>query len=159
AREARGEFLLEKKAMSLPLHVAASVGCYGASLHDGSEYRGDYGLTRRQLVDWHRPRIEALLEAGPDLLACETIPCLEEAEALGRLLDEYRHPAWLSFSCCDAERLCHGESFADAVQLSNQVPAVVAVGVNCTAPWHVESLLERGAAATRKTLLAYPNSG
>ncbi|MFO0965642.1 MAG: homocysteine S-methyltransferase family protein [Gemmataceae bacterium] len=129
------------------------------ALHDGSEYRGDYGLSRRQLIDWHRPRLEALLEAEPDLIACETVPCLDEAEALARLLEEYGRPAWLSFSCRDDERLCHGETFVEAVRLADQAAAIVAVGVNCTAPWHVEGLLQRGAEATRKTLLAYPNSG
>src|SRR4051794_39287207 len=31
--------------------VAASIGCYGAYLHDGSEYRGDYGLSMQELID------------------------------------------------------------------------------------------------------------
>src|SRR5262249_50287808 len=34
--------------------VAASVGPYGAFLADGSEYRGDYGLSEQQLMDFHR---------------------------------------------------------------------------------------------------------
>src|SRR5262249_56189329 len=55
---------------------------YGAFLADGSEFRGDYGLSVRQLLDWHRPRLEALADSGADLLACETIPCQAEAEAL-----------------------------------------------------------------------------
>lgn len=42
--------------------VAASVGCYGATLADGSEYRGDYSLSVEQLKDFHRPRILALAE-------------------------------------------------------------------------------------------------
>ena len=62
--------------------VAASIGPYGASLADGSEYRGDYGLSVAELRAWHRPRLELLAEAGADLFACETIPCLAEAEAL-----------------------------------------------------------------------------
>src|SRR3954451_2738508 len=40
AREAREQFLHETAAEPRPL-VAASIGCYGATLHDGSEYRGD----------------------------------------------------------------------------------------------------------------------
>ncbi|CAM5228710.1 hypothetical protein SMICM304S_01728 [Streptomyces microflavus] len=35
--------------------VAASVGPYGAMLADGSEYRGRYGLTVRELERFHRP--------------------------------------------------------------------------------------------------------
>ena len=79
--------------------VAASVGPYGAALADGSEYRGDYGLTVRELREWHRPRLEILADSGADVLALETIPCLAEAEAL---LEEVRAlgvPAWLSMTC------------------------------------------------------------
>lgn len=140
--------------------VAASIGCYGAYLHDGSEYRGDYGLTVQQLIDWHRPRLEILAESGADLIACETVPCLAEAEALVRLLGEFpATPAWLSFSCRDEQRLCHGESFAEAIQLANGAANLVAVGVNCTPPGIIEGLLESVAGIARKPLLAYPNSG
>jgi homocysteine S-methyltransferase len=78
--------------------VAASVGPYGAVLADGSEYRGRYGLSRRQLRDFHLPRMELLLGAGPDLLAVETIPDLREAEVLAGLLAELDAASWLSFS-------------------------------------------------------------
>ncbi len=140
--------------------VAASIGCYGAYLADGSEYRGDYGLTVAQLIDFHRPRMAVLANSGADLLACETIPCLLEAEALIQLLTEFRHAvAWLSFSCCDEEHVCHGEQFADCVALANQSEQVVAVGLNCTPPRFVEPLLQQAALVTCKPLLAYPNSG
>ena len=59
--------------------MAASVGPYGAVLADGSEYRGDYGLTVAELRAWHRPRLDVLLAAGADVLAVETIPSLAEA--------------------------------------------------------------------------------
>ena len=62
--------------------VAASVGPYGATLADGSEYRGRYGLSVAELAAWHRRRLEVLADAGPDVLALETIPDLDEAEAL-----------------------------------------------------------------------------
>jgi len=159
AQEARDLFIAESSTQSAPL-VAASVGCYGAFLADGSEYRGDYGLTKQQLIDWHRPRIETLVEAKPDLLACETIPTLVEAEALVRLLEEFPQvPAWLSFSCKDAAHISHGERFVEAVRLANDAANVVAVGVNCTAPRLVEALLEAASPFAKKTLLAYPNSG
>ena len=79
--------------------VAASVGPYGAVLADGSEYRGRYGVGAAALRDFHLPRLELLASAGPDLLAVETIPDLEEAEVLVPLLDEIGLPAWLSYSC------------------------------------------------------------
>lgn len=49
---------------------------------------------------WHRPRIEALVTAGVDALALETIPCASEAEMLVEFIKEYPTvKAWLSFSC------------------------------------------------------------
>ncbi|MBI2332479.1 MAG: homocysteine S-methyltransferase, partial [Chloroflexi bacterium] len=91
AQEARDEFWSKEEnrvGRVRPL-VAGSVGPYGAYLADGSEYRGDYNLTEDELIAFHRPRVEALIASGADLLACETIPCLIEARALIRLLAEF----------------------------------------------------------------------
>lgn len=165
AKEARDQFLDaanlgEEANRRLPPLVAASVGSHGAFLADGSEYTGEFGLSKKGLIDWHRPRLEALLASEPDLLACETIPCLEEGEALVELLGEYGEtPAWISFSCRDEERVGRGELFSLCLDLVNDSSAVVAVGLNCTAPNHVESLLKIAHAATRKPLVCYPNSG
>ena len=41
-----------------------SVGPYGAYLADGSEYRGNYGVSDQVLRDFHRRRMEILWEAG-----------------------------------------------------------------------------------------------
>ncbi|MCC6169978.1 MAG: homocysteine S-methyltransferase [Caldilineaceae bacterium] len=140
--------------------VAASIGPYGAYLADGSEYRGDYGLTVAELMDFHRPRLALLAESAADLLACETIPTLVEAEALAALLAEFpAATAWLSFSCGDEAHLWHGEPLAEAVALANECPQVVAVGVNCTAPRLIEPLLASVRDLARKPLLVYPNSG
>ena len=79
--------------------VAASVGPYGAALADGSEYRGDYGLSVAELRAWHRPRLEVLAGAGADVLAIETIPCLTEVQALLEELRGTGMPAWLSLTC------------------------------------------------------------
>ncbi len=156
---ARAQYITTHKPAIQPL-IAASVGPYGAYLHDGSEYTGDYGLTVAELMDWHRPRLAVLAASGADLLACETIPSLAEAAALVRLLAEFPDtPAWLSFSCRDGEQLCHGELFADGVRLAAASDNIVAVGVNCTAPRHIESLLQHAQGITTKPLLTYPNSG
>ncbi len=159
ALEAVARFQQEVQAVQRPL-VAASIGPYGAFLADGSEYRGDYGVGCAALAAWHRPRMRVLAGTAADLLACETIPCLEEARALTQLLPEFAPmTAWLSFSCRDGERLASGEPWAEAVALAEACPQVVAVGVNCTAPREVEPLLAAAAALTCKPLLCYPNSG
>lgn len=140
--------------------VAASVGTYGAALHDGSEYRGDFERTAAELADWHRPRLACLAASGCDLVACETIPCLREAEALAMLLPEFpAMHAWVSFSCRDDRHLRHGETLREAVQVLEACPQVEAVGVNCTQPCHVAGLLASVRGETCKLLLAYPNSG
>jgi homocysteine S-methyltransferase len=147
------------KPRARPL-VAASIGCYGAFLHDGSEYRGNYGLSINQLLDFHRERLEVLIESGPDLLACETLPCLAEAEALVELLEEFPDvPAWLSFSCKDNREVAEGQTLARCIDLAEQSERVIAVGINCTAPQHVSELLRSIAGRTLKPLIVYPNSG
>jgi len=144
--------------------VAVSIGPYGAFLADGSEYTGDYKLPKSALIDFHRPRMAVLAEmvrAGKaDLLACETIPCLVEAEALCELLVEFGDvPAWVAFSCQDDVRVCRGELFEECVEFAAAHKQVAAVGVNCTPPRFVSALLRSAGQVTEKPLLAYPNRG
>ncbi|MGH8828841.1 MAG: homocysteine S-methyltransferase, partial [Jiangellaceae bacterium] len=140
------------------LFVAASVGPYGATLADGSEYTGDYDLDIAGLRRFHRPRLELLASAGADVLAVETLPCLAEVEAVLRELDRLGDvPAWLSLTCADG-RTRRGEDPAEAFAMVRDVPSVVAVGLNCTAPGEIEALIPAAAAAERPVLV-YPNSG
>jgi homocysteine S-methyltransferase len=140
------------------LLVAGSVGPYGAMLADGSEYRGDYDPGAVALADFHRPRIEALIEAGADLLAFETIPTIREAEVLVALLDDIATPAWLSYSCRDGRSTSAGEPIEAAVAVGAH-RRIVAVGINCTAPRYLPDLLAAARTATDLPLIAYPNGG
>ena len=140
--------------------VAASVGPYGAYLADGSEYRGDYSLDEQELAAFHRLRLTTLLAAGPDILACETIPCLREAKALVGLLKE--HPescCWVTFSARDGVHISNGELIRDCARWLDSHAQVAAVGVNCTAPAYIDSLIEQIRLATEKPIVVYPNSG
>ena len=160
AAEARARYRAElAPADAGPLLVAASVGPYGAWLADGAEYRGRYGLDRRALRDFHRGRLEVLWSAGPDLLACETIPDVVEVRALADVLDEAAAPAWLALSCADGGHLRDGTPVEEAAAIADATRGFVAVGVNCTAPEHVEELITRIAAVTAKPVVVYPNSG
>lgn len=141
-----------------PLLVAGSVGPYGAMFADGSEYRGDYDPGAGVLAAFHRPRIEALVSAGADLLAFETIPTVREADVLVRLLDEFTIPAWLSYSCRDGASTSAGEPVADAVGIGDH-PRILAIGFNCTAPRHLPALLGAARTTTDRPLIAYPNGG
>jgi len=140
--------------------VAASVGPYGAVLGNGAEYTGDYDKDEDELVAFHLPRMEALAEAGPDLFAIETIPSIAEVRALIRALERVPEiPAWVSFTCRDGAHLCDGTPFEEAVALATAAPSVVAVGVNCTSPLHVTSLVEIAATRTDRPIVCYPNRG
>jgi homocysteine S-methyltransferase len=137
--------------------VAASVGPYGAVLADGSEYRGRYGLSVAELEVWHRPRLEVLADAGADVLALETIPDVDEAEALVNLVRSLGVPAWLSYTV-DGSHTRAGQPLADAFAVAAGVAEVVAVGVNCCAPDDVLPAIGP-ARETGKPVIVYPNSG
>jgi len=162
AIEARDEFWgdeANRVGRSKPF-VAASVGPYGAFLANGSEYRGNYGLAEDELIEFHRPRMRALIEAGAELLACETIPSPIEARALVKLLGEFEGvSAWISFSCRDEAHVCEGGKLEECVRQVEASPQVAAVGINCTSPEFIPSLIREAKKATDKPILVYPNSG
>ena len=158
ARQTVDQFCLETSPEIQPL-VAASIGPYGAFLADGSEYRGDYQVSQRVLREFHRPRMATLIEAKPDLLACETIPCLMEASVLSELLMEFAAPGWISFSCRDDEHLSSGETIIEAALLCSDNPHLFALGVNCSSPIHIESLIAEIKKHWSKRIVVYPNSG
>jgi homocysteine S-methyltransferase len=137
-------------------YVAASVGPYGAALADGSEYRGRYGLSVAALTRWHRPRLEILAAAGADVLALETVPDVDEAEALVNLVRSVGVPAWLSYTI-DGTQTRAGQPLADAFAVAAGVPEIVAIGVNCCAPDDVLPAIRM--ANIGKPVIVYPNSG
>ena len=145
---------------SAPLLVAGSVGPYGAFLANGAEYRGDYALPAAEMKAFHRPRVQALLAAGVDVLACETLPSFAEAQALVSLLAEFPHSsAWFSFTLRDAEHISDGTPLRQVAELVNAAPQVVAMGINCVALENVTPALQTLQALCAKPLLVYPNSG
>ncbi|XP_067007109.1 homocysteine S-methyltransferase YbgG isoform X2 [Anabrus simplex] len=146
--------------------IVGSVGPYGASLHDYSEYTGDYveKVSQQEIADWHRPRIQALLEAGVDLLALETIPAQAEGEALAELIKEFPEcRAWISFSCKDEHHTSHGENFQEAARCcwERNPTQLVAIGANCLNPKFVTPLITgiNDGTSSPVPLVVYPNSG
>ncbi|PPS00367.1 hypothetical protein GOBAR_AA20299 [Gossypium barbadense] len=126
-----------------PILVAASVGSYGAYLADGSEYSGCYGeaMTVNALKEFHRRRVQVLAEAGPDIIAFETVPNKIEAQAFAELLDEehIKIPAWLTFNSKDGVNVVSGDSLLQCASIAESCKQVVAV--------------------TTKPIVIYPNSG
>nr|WP_323384645.1 homocysteine S-methyltransferase [Streptomyces calidiresistens] len=138
--------------------VAGSVGPYGAVLGGGAEYRGRYGVGARELERFHRPRLEALAAAGPDLLALETLPDQDESAVLLRMAPEFGLPVWVSWTI-EGDRTRDGRPLEEAFASAVGVPGVVAVGVNCCRPGDVGPAVESAASITGLPVVAYPNSG
>ncbi|MBM3069613.1 homocysteine S-methyltransferase [Enterobacter sp. RHBSTW-00994] len=159
ARKAREAYLAENPHAGTLL-VAGSVGPYGAYLADGSEYRGDYTRTADEFSVFHRSRIEALLDAGVDLLACETLPSFSEIRALAALLAEYpRARAWFSFTLHDSEHLSDGTPLREVIAELAHYPQIIALGINCIALENTTAALKHLQSLTTLPLVVYPNSG
>ena len=153
----RGSTQLAKDAVlksGKSVKVASSIGPYGAALADGSEYKGNYGVTKSALKDFHARRLEVLISTSPDLLALETMPDTFEVELLLELLSDCPIPYWVSYSCKAGNQTNAGQSFTEAVSLAKDA---MAVGINCTAPELITDLLL--SAEGVKPLVVYPNSG
>ena len=159
AQRARDRFSSERSD-GTPRYVAASVGPYGATLHDGSEYHGNYGLSVAQLRSFHEERFAVLAGSSADVLACETIPSLDEARALADLLRERPETkAWFSFTSPDGVHTAHGEELADCARFLDGADNVIAVGVNCVHPRLVGTAIRHLTTGTEKPIVVYPNSG
>lgn len=160
--EARNEFWanpVNRTARQKPL-VAASIGPYGACLADGSEYTGDYTVGEKELEAFHEQRLKVLSDTDADVLACETIPSHMEATVLLKLLRATPGPAaWMTFSCRDIEHISDGTAITDVAQECDAEDRIAAIGVNCTAPEFIASLIKELRSVTRKPIVVYPNSG
>lgn len=160
AQRARDDFLAKHPNNGKSLLIAGSVGPYGAYLANGSEYRGDYTLPESEFIDFHRPRIQALIEAGVDILALETIPRFDEAKALVKLLADYPNTfAWFSFTLSDAQHISDGTLLSDVATYLNGYSQVAAIGINCVRLEFVTDALKALHQSTQKPLIVYPNSG
>ncbi len=158
AVQARDEF--RRAGHSRPILVAASLGPYGAALHNGAEFHGRYQVGFAELVEFHRERIAVLAPTQADLLAFETVPSLEEARAIVAALSTFPDlGAWISFSCIDETHVAHGEHLRDCARFLDRIDRVLAVGVNCTAPAFITPLLAELREGSAQPAIVYPNSG
>lgn len=145
---------------SRPVWIGASLGPYGAALHNGSEYHGNYGASFADLVRFHAERLAAIETTDADFVALESVPSFEEAEAIVEAL--HQHPAvhgWVSFTCKDEEHVSHGEKLARCAEFLDKQKQVIAAGINCTQPKLIMPLIGELKRSTRKPIVVYPNSG
>ncbi|MBB5183104.1 homocysteine S-methyltransferase [Catenisphaera adipataccumulans] len=161
-REAREEWWQQEgKAAGRAYPVClGAVGPYGAYLADGSEYRGHYGVSDEVLRDFHARRMELLWQAGADVLMIETQPSLQEALIEAELAEQLGADYAISFSCADGKHINEGDLIADcAAELSSGHPHLRMIGVNCTHPKYIESLIKELKTSTSLPISVYPNSG
>ena len=157
AEAAREEYRCES---SRRIFIAASLGPYGAALHNGAEFHGRYAIEFVDLTAFHAERLAVIADTNADLVALETVPSLEEARAITSALAGFPAiSAWVSFTCKDGGHVAHGERLTDCAALLEDAPQVVAVGINCTAPHLIGSLIAEAKAGTAKPVFVYPNSG
>jgi homocysteine S-methyltransferase len=162
AQNARHEFLRQQPGRQVL--IAASLGPYGAALHNGAEYHGSYDCSYEALVQFHRERIAVLVDSEADLLAFETIPSFEEAKAIGEAITPWPNlAAWFSFTCPDDRaaqlQVAHGEPLRECAALVAGFAQTIAVGINCTQPMWISSLIVELKRASAKPIVVYPNSG
>jgi homocysteine S-methyltransferase len=146
--------------------IAVSIGPYGAYLADGSEFTGTYVDTYslNEIRQFHQERLHVLL-SSPSLsddyvLALETMPAIQEVIIILDILSkDYKNvPVYVSFSCKDKLRTNHGETLMECALQVSKIPVnLVAIGVNCTNPIYVTSLLQ--SCSGQVPLLCYPNRG
>ena len=149
-----------RQESSRPTFIAASLGPYGAALHNGAEFHGRYDIAFDDLVRVHAERLAIVADTEADLVAFETVPSLEEAQAIAAALADFPSmAAWVSFTCQDDRRVAHGEPLTECAALLQAVPQVVAIGVNCTQPTFIPVLIGEIKSASDRPVFVYPNSG
>lgn len=160
AKTAKQQFLAANPDIDTIPIVAASAGPYGAALGDGSEYHGEYRVSDAVLRDFHQQRLAWLDTSGADVLACETIPSMQEALVLSDLLSDCATPSWVSFSCRDGRHISDGTPIEQCATLFANHPRVKAIGINCTAPQYINELIQIIKRTTsQQNIVVYPNSG
>ena len=159
AQQAKMQYLNDIK-QDKALLIAGSVGPYGAYLANGSEYTGDYQLSESEFIAFHKDRVTALIDAGVDILACETMPSFSEIKALAKLIQQFPMVnCWFSLTLKDQQHISDGTPLTEVIEYLNSIEQIVSVGINCIALEKVTPALEVLSKLTSKPLIVYPNSG
>ena len=104
--------------------------------------------------------MELLWNAGCDLLMIETQPSLSEVLIETQIAESLNAEYWVSFSCKDGAHIHEGDRIADcAAALSKGHPHLKMIGVSCTPPQFISSLIGQLRQACNLPIGVYPNSG
>ena len=101
-----------------------------------------------------------LAEAGADVLLIETQPSMKEVLIEAEIAEKLGVDYWISFSCRDGFRINEGDMIKGcAAELSNGYPGLQMIGVNCSKPEYIVSLIHEIKSSTDLPIGVYPNSG
>ena len=104
--------------------------------------------------------MEILAEAGADMILIEIQPSLNEVLIEAEIAEDIGIDYWISFSCRDGLRINEGDLIRDcAAELSKDHPGLRMIGVNCSKPEYIVSLIHELRNAADLPVGVYPNSG
>ncbi|QCT74123.1 homocysteine S-methyltransferase family protein [Macrococcoides canis] len=136
----------------------SSAQSYGAMLGNGSEYTGDYEETEADYIQYHKERLDILIEAGVSVFTFETIPNIEEA-VITLLLDYSDIEAWISVTLKGHNHLSDGTPLEAVMEVVNEINNILGFGVNCTRVTVIDATVGKLIALSDKPLILYLNSG
>merc|ERR1711988_1249841 len=82
--------ITKKITSSTSTKIAASIGPYGAILHDGSEYNGNYVDVPENLPkikNYFTEKLKLIEVENPDIYAFETVPALQEVKIIHNVME------------------------------------------------------------------------
>ncbi|HEY3476803.1 MAG TPA: homocysteine S-methyltransferase family protein, partial [Anaerolineales bacterium] len=66
---------------------------------------------------------------------------------------------WITFTARDERHISEGQVFAECAEELDRHSQVAAIGINCTSPTYIPSLIREARNSTTKPVIVYPNSG
>ncbi|KAI6176809.1 Homocysteine S-methyltransferase 1 [Aphelenchoides bicaudatus] len=159
-----GVNLAKQAADGHQVSIFGSIGPFATYFCDGSEYTGAYmndpTFNKNLVRHYYEQQVRALHNTGIRFFTFETVPTLAEAIYARDVLEEIACDGIIAAVCKDEFHLANGDRFSDFVKELSESPRVKAIGINCTSPEYVKSLLQVGAPHLRdKAFVVYPNSG
>ncbi|KAL8243832.1 hypothetical protein R6Q59_010090 [Mikania micrantha] len=136
--------------------VALSLGAYGAVLQPSQEYSGEYGnITKSGLLEFHHERMSAVDLSSIDLIAFETLPRLDEIQAVKEAVDGST-PYWISCVFPKDNKLPDGSTIEAVVSAMIDGTRPWAIGMNCTKVNKVMALIIEFEESARKLNITLP---
>ena len=154
--------------------VVISIGCFGVTLHNGSEYDGNYlDKTHQDIRQYYTEKIgcfinNKLFNSCNIIYGFETIPRLDEVGIICDLMNEYKISGYISLCCQNGSQLCDGNKVTHAIKTilnNNKYGYIIGIGFNCLHPKFVSNLilttknLLQSNKDTHISIIVYPNSG